>query len=317
MHLHIISPLDPKEFINSHIASYRLRLSYVFKAAIQLGYKVTGNLSVPRNADFYYIGKLTKNMDQKKITEIIQNLDKKKPSIFIDYTDDLLEAKNIEQKKVYEKLMSINSIAIVPVNGLGEKLKKIGKKFFVIPDGIDNISERHPHLHNNRIKNVLWTGHSSNIDSLLRIISKDLVKYKFNLHMVSNQRFFEIFKNTKFNITPKCNPTGYLWNINKLKDVSKKCDFAILPTDKIWASANRLITAFRLGLPVIAETISSYKEYSDYYCNFDQDSVQNMFNFPENWHQSVIIAQKKYTLFIESKKNFIYSFIFTKLIIFL
>ena len=37
---------DPTEFKTSHIASYRLRLSYVYEAAIQLGYKVTGNQNI-------------------------------------------------------------------------------------------------------------------------------------------------------------------------------------------------------------------------------------------------------------------------------
>ena len=115
-----------------------------------------------------------------------------------------------------------------------------------------------------KTKNVLWHGHSSNINSVLRILEKDLVDYNFNLHLVSSSFAFNIIKNTKFLKKPKCKLIAHLWDIKKLQDVSKKCDFAILPTDKKWASANRLVTTFRLGLPIIAETISSYSEYSNF-----------------------------------------------------
>ena len=57
MHLHIISNADPNTFNNSHIASYRLRLSYVYEAAKQNGYKTTSNLSINYSADIFYISK--------------------------------------------------------------------------------------------------------------------------------------------------------------------------------------------------------------------------------------------------------------------
>ena len=69
--------------------------------------------------------------------------------------------------------------------------------------------------------------------------------------------------------------------------------FAILPIDKIWASSNRLVSNFRLGLPIIAETISSYSEYSNFYTNFQEPKISEMFDCPEKWHNSVRMAQAK------------------------
>ena len=112
---------------------------------------------------------------------------------------------------------------------------------------------------------------------------------------MSNHLSFEILKQTKFDKLPKCKPIAHPWSNNKLASVSAKCDFAILPTDKQWASANRLITNFRLGLPSIAETISSYKKYSNFYAEFDKRNIIKMFNSPESWHQAVIDAQKQIT----------------------
>tara|TARA_B100001059_G_C17821643_1_gene578666 strand:- start:983 stop:1927 length:945 start_codon:yes stop_codon:yes gene_type:complete len=293
MHLHIISSSDPTEFKTSHIASYRLRLSYVYEAAIQLGYKVTGNQNITNNANIYYISKVTKDM-KKNISTIIQELKIRKSRILLDYTDDILSSKfDEDRKEIYQRLIKIDPILVVPVEGLGEKLKKIGKKVYVIPDGIDTISNIDPFHKRNLEKNILWHGHSSNINSLIRIISKELLEFKYNLHIVSNHVTFDILKQTRFLKTPKCKLIAHLWSPKQLEAVSKVCDFSILPTGKKWASANRLITNFVLGLPTIAETISSYKQFSNYYCDFENNNLIQMFDSPEKWHTKVRIAQKQ------------------------
>ena len=293
MHLHFISPFDPIEFRSSSIASFRLRLSYLNEAAKQCGYSITSDLSINYSADIFYISKITRDK-QKEITNIIQKIKKTNKQILVDYTDDILEGNyDEERKEVYEELMKINSIFVVPVEGLSKKLEKRGKKIFVIPDGIDSIPNIEPYnKHNNKI-NVLWNGHSSNINSLLRVISNELFDFSYNLHIVSNLNSFQILKEVKLKNTPKCKLIGHIWSINKLQHISKNCDLAILPSDKIWASANRLVTNFRLGLPVIAETISSYKPYSDYYCDFDKEDVSEMFSSQEKWYELIQRAQKK------------------------
>ncbi len=301
MHLHIIAPINPNQFIKSDIASYRLRLSYVYNAAIELGFLVTGGLEVPDNANIYYIGKITKEMDKKFFFNIINKISKNKSLVLTDYTDDWLSISESKNKEIYSELIKIDSKIIVPVFGLAKQLHKRGINAFVIPDGIDNIPNNKPSPKNNKTKNVLWHGHSSNIKSVLRILEKDLVDYNFNLHLVSSSFAFNIIKNTKFLKKPKCKLIAHLWDIKKLQDVSKKCDFAILPTDKNWASANRLVTTFRLGLPIIAETISSYSEYSNFYSKFNKSEIKNMFYSPEKWYKSVELAQLK----IEKDFNFL------------
>ena len=293
MHIHFVLPANPNEFRNSSIASERLRLRYVEEAANQCGYKITAGLSINYSADIFFIGKITKDMN-KHILYAIQKIKDKNKHILVDYTDDILSSNlDKERKETYEELMKINSEFIVPVEGLSKRLEEKGKKTFVIPDGIDNLPYIEPFNKNNKVINVLWNGHSSNINSLLRIITKELVSYAFNLHIVSNAASFQILKKTKLKTMPKCKLIGHLWSINKLQQVSKNCDLAILPCDKIWASANRLVTNFRLGLPVIAETISSYEPYSRYYCSFEKKHVLDMFRSQEKWHELVKQAQKK------------------------
>ena len=71
MNFHFISALDPKEFINSQIPSYRLRLSYVFNAAKELGFKISGNLNIPQATDIFYVGKLGQEIDKDQFKNII------------------------------------------------------------------------------------------------------------------------------------------------------------------------------------------------------------------------------------------------------
>lgn len=293
MHLHFISPVDPKEFRTSSVASFRLRLSYLNEAAKQCGYSITSDLSINYSADIFYISKITKDI-KKEILNIIQEIKKTNKHILVDYTDDILGNNyDKDRREIYEELIKINSIFVVPVDGLSKKLEKRGKKIFVIPDGIDSIPNIEPYnKYNNKI-NVLWNGHSSNINSLLRVISNELFDFSYNLHIVSNPNSFQILKEVKLKNIPKCKLIGHIWSINKLQHVSKNCDLAILPSDKIWASANRLVTNFRLGLPVIAETINSYEPYLDYYCSFEKENVSDMFRSQEKWYKLVRQAQKK------------------------
>tara|TARA_X000001036_G_C20577102_1_gene765135 strand:+ start:46 stop:1005 length:960 start_codon:yes stop_codon:yes gene_type:complete len=293
MHLHFISPLDPLKFRSSPIASERLRLSYVEEAAKQSGYKITGSISINGSPDVIYISKITEDM-YESILQTIKSIKNTSTTVLVDYTDDILGSNfDDERIKIYEELIKINSVFVVPVEGLSKQLEKKGNSFFVIPDGIDKIPSIDPFNKHNKLINVLWNGHSSNINSLLRIISNDLVDFSYNLHIVSNASSFQILKEVKLNNVPKCKLIGHIWSINTLQKVSKNCDLAILPSDKRWASANRLVTNFRLGLPVIAETINSYEPYSDYYCSFSTEEVSDMFRSQEQWYELVRKAQKQ------------------------
>ena len=302
MHLQIISPVDLKELTTSNVASYRLRLSYVYKAAIELGFHVSSGLKINKSVDIIYVGKITKDMKQS-LSLTIDELKKSKAYLLIDYTDDLLSSKkDFERRKIYEDLMSLNPVVTVPIEGLGNKIKEKGKKVFVIPDGIDNFPTINPFNKKNNKVNVLWNGHSSNINSLIRIINTNLLDYSYNLHIISNSSSFDILNKTRFNVSMKCVPFAHLWSIKNLQTISKKCDFAILPTDKLWASANRLVTNFRLGLPVIAETIDSYRPFIKYYSEFKNNKIDNMFKSAESYHDLVILAQRKISLEFNENK---------------
>ena len=186
MNFHFISVLNPRDFFNSRIPSYRLRLSYVFNAAKELDFKISGDLSVPKETDIFYVGKLDKTIDKKIIKKITNDLKNTNAKIYIDYTDDWLHSNEGPNKLIYENLFLLDSTAIVPVEGLGKKLKKLGKNVLVIPDGIDDIQNILPFSKNNEKRNVLWHGHSSNANSLIRVLSnRRLTHFPYSLLLCS------------------------------------------------------------------------------------------------------------------------------------
>lgn len=301
MHLHIITSGEINNLKDSKLASDRLRLDYICKAAKKIGYHITGGLNIP-NADIYFISAITKEINLNVINNLIKKNKNKTDNILTDYVDDWLSSSNTINSQIYKKLISIGSIFTVPIEGLAYNLKKKTKKIYIIPDAIDNIPNMEPRSLNNTPRNVLWHGHASNIFSLIRVLGKDLVDYNFNLHLVTSHSSIKILKETKFNKTPKCSLILHNWGLKKIQEIAKKCDFAILPINKKWASENRLITTFRLGLPIIAETNSSYERFSEFYSDFQKDQIDEMFNFPEQSYKLVMNAQKKISKDYNSKK---------------
>ena len=62
---------------------------------------------------------------------------------------------------------------------------------------------------------------------------------------------------------------------------------------KAGAGSNRLMTAFSLGLPVVASKISAYQPFSDYFFDIDSPDLADFFANPGRWHPIVSEAQRK------------------------
>jgi len=292
LHLILDVKMNPDELRSSNVASYRLRLAYLYEAARSLGYDVSVGDYVLEDADLYVLGKITIAVGQDKLDEIIEKLDTSK-KLIVDYTDDWLTAPGCETYSFYSKVAERASIFVTPVEKLSQILMLNGCQAATVFDGIDAYKSHSPTQLKNKKREVLWFGHSSNIQSLIRVLRGCLNQYDFNLTLVTNKQSFDILRTTNFKTTPKCKVKGVLWTIDSLLVEAIKADFCILPVDKEFASQNRLVTAFRLGLPVLAENISSYEPYGDCYALMSFGAVKEMFNNPEAWHAKVIEAQHR------------------------
>jgi len=290
MRLQIVTPIINLDTLSSSdLASDRLRLCYVYEAAKTLGMDVIGGMAI-EHADLYYIGKLTQNFGAIEVNKTLRELSGKR--VLVDYTDDWLDKPRGATFDIYNELKNISNTFITPVQELTDKLKQQGINGLSIPDGIDNFEQMKPIVHNHIIPEVMWFGHNSNIDSLINVLGSYLNQHKFNLHIVSNQRAFELLSKVKFKTLPKCNVLAHLWSNETLRKVASQSDFCVIPTNKSFASANRLITALSLGLPVLADKSYANSRLSEYFLTFSVRNIKKLLSSPEEFHDIVRSGQK-------------------------
>ena len=288
----VVAETNLENLRTSSLASYRLRLANVYEAAKSLGMEVVGGLDIDQTANLYFVGKITAAFGERQVNSVLSGLEGKN-QIILDYTDHWLEKEKSSTGHIYKKLADISNLLVTPVKRLTDSLISSGYSAVTVFDGIDAYKALSPTQTSKKKREVLWFGHSSNIHSLIRLLSGYLNHYDFNLTLVTNKQSFDILRTTNFKTTPRCKVKGVLWSRDNLLAEAIKADFCILPVDKEFASQNRLVTAFRLGLPVLAENISSYEPYGDCYAKMSLGAVKEMFNNPEVWHTKVIEAQQR------------------------
>lgn len=101
-----------------------------------------------------------------------------------------------------------------------------------------------PQILSGTVKNVLWYGHSSNLNA----VRKELPKLgKYNLRLISD--------------APGCHP----WSPHEMQVGFTWCDAVIIPVEqkekKMAKSPNRMVEAIRSGRYVVASPMPSYEGY--------------------------------------------------------
>ena len=292
--------LNEESIANAHLASIRMRLG----AAI-LGSKQTNlGISFGQNiidADFVVIGKIGATNNTLREDLWLNQIEQQKKlgkKIILDYTDDHLNFES-PMTSFYERSLPYLNAAITSSPFLADKLKKRIKCFTeIIPDAIE-VPIFKPKIKENISKNIFWFGHASNINYLIKFISKwKNLKQKTTLFILTNEQGVVIFNQTKFNIDKNLSIQLGLWSIQAMINTSKFCDLIIIPSDpsdpkKAGVSSNRLITALALGLPTAACVMESYKEYDQYFTDIDSEKFIELINNPDMFHNQILEAQDK------------------------
>jgi hypothetical protein len=292
--------LNEESIVNANLASIRMRLG----AAI-LGSKQTNlGISFGQNiidADFVVIGKIGATNNTLREDLWLNQIEQQKKlgkKIILDYTDDHLNFES-PMMSFYERSLPYLKAAITSSPFLADKLKQRIKCFTeIIPDAIE-VPIFKPKIKENVSKNIFWFGHASNINYLIKFISKwRNLKQKTTLFILTNEQGIVIFNQTKFNIDKSLSIQLGLWSIQAMINTSKFCDLIIIPSDpsdpkKAGVSSNRLITALALGLPTAACVMESYKEYDQYFTDIDTEKFIELIDNPDKFHNQVLEAQDK------------------------
>ena len=292
--------LTEESIVNANLASIRMRLGPAILSSKQTNLGISYGQNII-DADFVVIGKIgatNNNLREDLWLSQIEQQKKIGKKIILDYTDDHLNFES-PMTSFYERSLPYLNAAITSSTFLADKLMQKIKCFTeIIPDAIE-VPIFKPKIKENISKNIFWFGHASNINYLIKFISKwRNLKQKTTLFILTNEQGVVIFNQTKFNIDKNLSIQLGLWSIQAMINTSKFCDLIIIPSDpsdpkKAGVSSNRLITALALGLPTAACVMESYKEYDQYFTDIDSEKFIELIDNPDMFHNQVLEAQDK------------------------
>ncbi len=301
--IHWLIPFDnltKESVVNANLASIRMRLGPAVLCSKQTNLSISFGQNII-DSDFIVIGKIgATNNSLRENLWLNQIAQQKKigAKIILDYTDDHLSFES-PMTSFYERSLPYLNAAITSSPFLADKLRQKIKCFTeIIPDAIE-VPIFKPKIKENVSKNVFWFGHASNINYLIKFISKwRNLKQKMTLFILTNEQGIVIFNQTKFNIDKNLSIQLGLWSIQAMINTSNFCDLIIIPSDpsdpkKAGVSSNRLITALALGLPTAACIMESYKEYDQYFTDIDSEKFIELIDNPDKFHNQVLEAQDK------------------------
>lgn len=307
MHFHCLIPYDASQGLNalrnSSLASIRLRSAPSISVAQTLGWKVTVGENISGAPSTILIGKIGANNIEVRQEIWLDQIRKAKGSakIFLDYTDHHLG---------FDSSMShFYGAAIKEVDGCIVPSQSMATLLSSSWTGPTSIIEDPVEIDSSPLKGsigtpvtLLWFGHSSNIDFLIRFLSADLYPNDhIRLIVLSNEAGLNHFANSNLVSPAKIEFNLALWSLDNMAEAAKIADMCIIPSDltnpkKIGASSNRLVTALTLGLPTAADNLPSYKEFASYYCDLRSHSFREMLFNPSKFSHAVSKAQAELSL---------------------
>lgn len=305
---------------DSALASNRLRSAPSLDAALNLGWSISFGEDVVKNSSVVIVGKIgVKNLSERQPRWITQIKEAKKSSkVFIDYTDHLL-GYEAEMSNFYRHSLSLVDGAIVPSASMEGLLSAYSNVPIALIEDPLETPLNSPKQTQGLPVTLLWFGHSTNIQFLIDFLKTGfLFGDKFRLIVLSNEVGLNYFANSQISSAAQIEIQMALWSAQSMLEAAKISDACIIPSDitspnKMGASANRLLTSLALGLPVAADNLLSYIDFSDYYCNIRSKEFRDFLKNPAFYKKQVHDAQlsvlpsfsmraieRKWQLFFES-----------------
>ena len=216
---------------------------------------------------------------------------------YLDYTDHHLGFES-PMSDFYSQVMALVDKAIVPSMSMQNALASLfKKKIHLVEDPIEFSIQATKQI--NRPITLLWFGHASNVEFLIQFLRAGF-EYGDSVRLIilSNESGLNIFSHAKIESRAKIEFRAGIWSPELMLEAAAKSDACIIPANasdprKSAASSNRLITAFALGLPVAADHLDSYLEFSDFYADIRSIEFRKLIHDPSIFHTKVSLAQKK------------------------
>jgi hypothetical protein len=290
-HLHcLINALpSPTSFLeNSHLASIRMRAIPAIKAAKALNWRVTYGEDIQGSPNILLIGKIgADNIEIRQSLWLKKILHARRTGrILLDYTDHHLGFISPMSVFYREAIKEVDG-CIVPSKAMAGLLAQHWPgEINTIEDPIE-IQPLFPKTQFNMPVTLLWFGHSSNVEFLIDFLATGFsIGDRIRLIVLSNEAGINLFLGSNLVSLANIEFSVGLWSLDSMLSASKVADICIIPSDvnnprKMAVSSNRLISALALGLPVAADNLTSYTDFSDYYCHLRSFQFREMLVNPQ------------------------------------
>lgn len=205
------------------------------------------------------------------------------------------------RRDFYAKLVPLIDVAVCSSENLKCKLEKyFPGPVVVIEDAIDDYPILQPASALSTPLTGLFFGHGTNISYLFRDF---LFKIDRPLRIVvlTNEDMLPAFQqriaSRHVRVPTNIDIEFAGWSLKAMVAATNISNFCLIPSDpddprKSGASANRLITAFALGLPTCADMIESYRPYKDFFVDIRSNEFLEFIHNPIAYASMVIQAQK-------------------------
>lgn len=273
-----------RDALETHaIASIRLRAGTLTKAVMTE--RVSFGDTVPADAGLVIIGKVgTDAARQAAWLAQIRTAKAQGASIVLAYTDHHLGIDGSPMAAFYAAAISMADAVITPGAFMREQVEShFTGPVFVIEDAID-VPLLPVRSSLRKARRGLWFGHPSNLPYLAEFIAaaREHLR-KHMLIIVSDEVGLQEIETARWSQQTGLKIEPILWSQSAMVNAAKRADFCIIPSDrhdprKAGASANRLITALALGLPVIAEPLPAYEPYRDYFADIHAPESRAVIN---------------------------------------
>ena len=180
------------------------------------------------------------------------------------------------------------NLIICPSNILADHYKNAGcENVKVIYDAVEIYKE--PQMSSFNSKKLIWFGKSG------------LGKWEL-IQKFKEEQLIKIAPNWSFSILSDHKDSDFIWNIKSFAQIISKCDISIIPVDdkdeSLVKSANRCTQSMALGVPVLANCLSSYSEVI---INYENGLISNNWN---EWKDFLIKCEQSDFLYSLKKKAY-------------
>ena len=265
---------DTSHLGQHHLASVRLRSAVCAQALGNRGCSVAVGEEFSMRVDLLLIGKIGSDQIGNRAEQWIQEvrrLRKLGARVVVDYTDHHLSQSG-DLAQFYRDLFQVAHALVVPSQAMSNMAHSLFQGCIeVIPEPLEVSITPWVPRNSAGITRALWFGHGSNLPYLIEfLLNWDSRNPGIFVDLYSNREALQALARQNIRLPRGVRVDASAWSLAAVQKAAKLAEFCILPAGlddprKAGASANRLLTALALGLPVAADLLPAYRDFKDYF----------------------------------------------------